>query len=212
MLTAISTTSAHVEAGSNIDPSVRFGAFVSIGVQPDGASVPLPDVVIGAHGLIRSHTVIYAGNRMGQNFQTGHGVLIRENNRIGDDVSIGSHSVVEHHIEIGNRVRIHSNAFVPEYSVLEDDVWVGPGAVLTNAKYPATPNAKKALVGPHLGRGCVIGAAAVLLPGVRIGRNAVVGAGAVVTKNVADGVVVYGQPAKPCPQATERFSCARRTS
>ena len=32
-----------------------------------------PVILIGAGALIRSHTVIYAGNRVGANFQTGHG-------------------------------------------------------------------------------------------------------------------------------------------
>ena len=41
-----------------------------------------------------------------------------------------------------------------------------------------------------------IGANATILAGVSIGENAVVAAGAVVTKDVQDGVVVGGVPAK----------------
>ncbi|MFC7479988.1 hypothetical protein ACFQX7_08040 [Luedemannella flava] len=52
---------------------------------------------------------------------------------LGDDVSIGSLSVVEHHVSIGDRVRVHSQCFIPEYSVLEDDAWLGPRVTLTNA-------------------------------------------------------------------------------
>ena len=36
---------------------------------------------IGSGALIRSHTIIYAGNVIGARFQTGHGVMIRELNR-----------------------------------------------------------------------------------------------------------------------------------
>ena len=78
-------------------------------------------LIIGPHGVIRSHTIIYAGTRIGARLQTGHSVLIRENTRIGDDCSIGSGSVVEFKVVMGNRVRLHSQCFVPEYSVLEDD-------------------------------------------------------------------------------------------
>jgi NDP-sugar pyrophosphorylase family protein len=69
---------------------------------------------IGTGASINSHTVIYAGNRIGRNFRAGHHVLIRELNEIGDDVSIGSGSNVEHHVRIGHGVRLHSNVFVPE--------------------------------------------------------------------------------------------------
>ena len=75
---------------------------------------------IGEGSVIRSHTVIYAGNVIGRNFQTGNKVNIRESNRIGNNVSVGTLSVIEHHVEIGDGVRIHTQAFIPEYSVLED--------------------------------------------------------------------------------------------
>jgi acetyltransferase-like isoleucine patch superfamily enzyme len=47
-----------------------------------------------------------------------------------------------------------------------------------------------------LGRGCVIGAGAVVLPELSIGSNSVVGAGSVVTKDVPDNCLVLGVPAK----------------
>lgn len=202
---------ARVEPFTQLHESVRCGEFVLIGVQPDPAGERLPPTFIGAGSNIRSHTVIYAGNTIGRNFQTGHGAMIRECNRIGDDVSVGSHSVVEHDVEIGNNVRLHSVVFVPEYTVIEDDVWIGPGVVVTNAKYPNTPGAKGTLQGPTLKRGCVIGAGAVLLPGINVGYGAMVGAGAVVTRDIADNEVVVGDPARPSKAAQERVNRARNT-
>src|SRR3982750_3101310 len=108
---------------------------------------------------------------IGANFQTGHGVMIRELNEIGDNVSVGTHSVIEHHVKIGNRVRIHSNAFIPEFSVIEDGAWIGPNVVFTNALYPLSPNAKDNLKGPHVMSDAKIGANSTLLPDVRVGRN-----------------------------------------
>lgn len=151
---------------------------------------------IGASARIRSHTVIYCGNEIGDHFQTGHGALVRECNRIGHHVSIGSHTIVEHHVTIGQHVRLHSNVFVPEYSTLEDGCWLGPHVVLTNAKYPQSPNCKHELVGAHIEAGAVIGANATLLPGVRIGAGAIIGAGAVVTKDVPPNAVMVGNPAR----------------
>lgn len=154
------------------------------------------DTVIGAGATVRSHTVIYAGNEIGDRFQTGHHVLLREANRIGDNVSVGSLSVVEHHVTIGHGVRIHSQCFVPEYTVLEDEAWLGPRVVVTNAPFPRCPDVASCLRGVHVGRAARIGANVTLLPGIRIGERALIGAGAVVTRDVAPGAVVVGTAAR----------------
>jgi acetyltransferase-like isoleucine patch superfamily enzyme len=190
---------SNVKLGEN----VQIGDFVIIGMPPRGKADGELPTVIGDNAVIRSHTVVYAGNVIGNGFQTGHGVLIREENKIGDNVSIGSHSVVEHHVKIGNGVRIHSQAFVPEFSVLEDGCWIGPNVVLTNARYPLSPEAKKTLKGPIIRSGAKIGANATILPGVIIGVNALVGAGAVVVEDVPDGKVVVGNPARVVKDVSE---------
>ena len=179
-----------------LSPDSQISEYVIIGVPPRGKEAGELETHIGANAVIRSHTVIYAGNRIGANFQTGHGVMIRELNEIGDNVSVGCHSVIEHHVRIGNKVRIHSNVFIPEYSVLEEGAWIGPNVVFTNALYPLSRNVKATLKGPHLLPGAKIGANATLRPGVVIGRNALVGAGAVVVHDVPDGKVVVGNPAR----------------
>jgi acetyltransferase-like isoleucine patch superfamily enzyme len=182
----------HVRA----DDSVTIGAYCILGEWPAEAESSPPELTVGQDAVIRSHTVIYAGNTIGSGFHTGHSVLVREYNTIGDDVSIGSHSVVEHHCTIGSRVRLHSNVFVPEYTVLEEDCWLGPGVILTNAKYPRSPNVKNALQGPLIGAHAKLGAGCVILPGVRIGKHALVGAGAIVSREVPDHGVVQGEPAR----------------
>jgi acetyltransferase-like isoleucine patch superfamily enzyme len=170
--------------------------FSLVGVAPRGAQEGELPTTIGERAVIRSHTVIYAGNVIGRNFQTGNKVNIRESNRIGDNVSIGTLSVVEHHVDIGNNVRIHTQVFIPEFSVLEDGCWIGPNVVLTNAKYPLSPGVKDSLAGPVVRRNAKIGANATLLPGVVIGEGALVGAGAVVVRDVPAGAVVVGNPAR----------------
>jgi len=119
--------------------------YCIIGVPPRDKRIGEIKTVLGNACLIRSHTVIYAGNRIGDNFQTGNKVNIRELNEIGNNVSIGTLSVIEHHVRIGDNVRIHSQVFIPEYSVIEDDAWIGPNTVLTNAKYPLSPKVKENL-------------------------------------------------------------------
>ena len=173
-----------------------IGDYCIIGLSPRGKKDGELKTTIGEKARIRSHTVIYAGNRIGTNFQTGNKVNIRESNRIGGNVSVGTLSVIEHHVEIADNVRIHTQAFIPEYSILEANCWIGPNVVLTNAKYPQSRRAKEFLRGPVIRRDAKIGANATILPGVVIGENALVGAGSVVVRDVPDGAVVAGNPAR----------------
>jgi acetyltransferase-like isoleucine patch superfamily enzyme len=140
--------------------------------------------------------VIYAGNTIGRNFQTGNKVNIRESNQIGDNVSVGTLSVIEHHVRIADNVRIHTQAFIPEFSVLEEGCWIGPNVVLTNAKYPLSPGAKESLAGVVIRTRAKIGANVTILPGVVVGADALIGAGSVVVKDVPAGAVVAGNPAR----------------
>ena len=197
------TAAYRICAGVTLGPNVTIEDYCVVGVPPKGHGEGELQTVIGPGSHLRSHTVIYAGNAIGRNFQTGNKVNIREENEIGDDVSVGTLSIVEHHVKIGNGVRIHSQVFVPEYSILEDGAWLGPHVVLTNAKYPLSPDVKMNLRGPTIRRGAIIGANATLLPGVVIGERALVGAGAVVVDDVPAGSVVVGNPARVIRQISE---------
>ncbi len=113
-----------IYAGVSIEGPAEIGMYALIGVPPCGKIEGELQTTIGPGAVIRSHTVVYAGNSIGRDFQTGHGATVREQNTIGDAVSIGTGSVVEHHVTIGDGVRIHSQAFIPEYSVLEELCWI----------------------------------------------------------------------------------------
>jgi acetyltransferase-like isoleucine patch superfamily enzyme len=189
-----------------------LGPFAIVGQPARGQKPGDISTEIATGASINSHSVIYAGNKIGRNFRAGHRVLIREENEIGDDVSIGSGSNVEHHVRIGRGVRLHSNVFVPEFSVLEEACWLGPNVVLTNAKYPASPTAKNELMGPHIGARAKIGANTTILPGIRIGADALVGAGSVVTVDVPAGAVVVGNPARIIKQVSQIPAYAKGSS
>jgi len=190
----------HLYANVSLPDDAEIDPFVVLGKPPRGKSPGELALIIGAGCVIRSHTVIYAGNVIGEGLQTGHHVTIREENRIGAHVSIGTSSIVEHHVTIGDGVRLHSRVFVPEYSILEDGCWLGPGVTVTNARYPISKGAKDRLEGAVIEAGAIIGAGAVLLPGIRIGARALIGAGAVVTKDVPPRAVVIGNPARVIKQ------------
>ena len=183
-------------------PGVKLGTnvivedFCIIGIPPRGKAEGELETIIGDNSIIRSHTVIYAGNIIGKNFQTGNKANLRESNSIGNNVSIGTLSVIEHHVEIEDDVRIHTQVFIPEFSILKKNSWIGPNVVFTNAQYPKSPNVKNELKGPTICENAIVGANSTLLPAILIGKDAVIGAGSVVTKDVEDYVVVAGNPAK----------------
>lgn len=104
--------------------------------------------------------------------------------------------MVEHHVRIGAGARLHGGCFVPEHSVIGEEAWLGPGVIVTNARYPNRPGAKASLEGVTVSPGAVVGAGAVLLPGITIGAGALVGAGAVVVRDVAEGERVVGNPGR----------------
>ena len=179
-----------------IEEGAEIGEFCIIGLPAKGKAPGEVETRIGKNAVIRSHSIIYAGNVIGDDFNTGHSALIREDNQIGHKVSIGSHTVIEHHLEIRDGVRIHSQAFVPEFTLLEEGCWIGPNVVFTNALHPLCKRVKECLKGATVGKGAKIGANTTVLPDLRIGEMALVGAGSVVAKDVEPNVVVAGVPAK----------------
>jgi acetyltransferase-like isoleucine patch superfamily enzyme len=190
------STTAIIRGNVKLGKNCVVEDFVVIGMPPKGARDGELQTVIGDNAVIRSHTVIYAGNIIGNDFRTGHHVMIRERNTIGNRVSIGTGTVLEHHVSLADEVRVHSQAFVPEYTIAEEGVWIGPRVTITNARYPLSPGVKDSLKGAHLKKRSKVGANSTLLPGVVLGEECLIGAGSVVTRNVPPGKVVAGNPAR----------------
>ncbi|HXY70933.1 MAG TPA: acyltransferase [Actinomycetota bacterium] len=161
------------------------------------ARVETAPLRLGSGARLRSGTVIYAGSVIGDGFQTGHNVVVREENRIGDDVSVWSNSIVDYGCVIGNRVKIHSNCYVAQFTELEDDVFLAPGVTIANDLFPGNPQSARAMAGPRICAGAQVGAGTVILPYLTIGAGAIVGAGSVVTRDVPPRMIAYGSPARP---------------
>ena len=123
---------------------------------------------------------------------------------IGDETSIGTFVEIQKGAKIGARCKIQSHTFICEGVTIEDEVFVGHNVNFLNDRWPAavTEDGQKKsesdwkLERTLVKRRAAIGTGAVILPGVVIGAGATVGAGAVVTKDVPDGVVVVGNPAR----------------
>ncbi|HEV2139684.1 MAG TPA: acyltransferase, partial [Candidatus Dormibacteraeota bacterium] len=126
----------------------------------------------------------------------------REDNQIGSDCSVGSNAVLEPGNRIGDGTRIHSQCFL-EHVTLGDRVFLGPGVVFTDDPHPVCPRYLECVLGATVGDDVSIGGNATILPGVKIGSGSLIGAGAVVTRDVASGAVVAGNPAKVIKQVKE---------
>lgn len=172
-----------------------MGDFCILGLSPRGKRPGELRLKIGKRAIIRPFSVIYAGSVIGDNFETGTLVSIREDNDIGNNVVVGTGSTLEFGNRIGDRVRIHSGCFL-EMAEIESDVFIGPHVILTDDLHPPCSKYKSCKGGVKIMKSAKIGAGAVILPGLTIGCNAVVGSGAVVTKDVPRNAVVVGNPAK----------------
>jgi acetyltransferase-like isoleucine patch superfamily enzyme len=168
---------------------------VIIGYRPERPIDNL-ELEIGRGARFRSGTVIYAGSSIGENLQTGHNVLLREQSRLGGNVSIWSNTIIDYGCIIGNNVKIHSNNYIPQYTEIEDEVFIAPGCTFANDIHPGCPNSKEVMKGPILRKGAIIGVGSTIIPKVTIGEYSLIGSGAVVTKDVLPYSVVVGNPAR----------------
>lgn len=133
-----------------------------------------------------------------------HLAQIRENSRLGRDCIVGRGAYVGPGVIIGDRVKLQNHALVYEPARLEDGVFIGPAAVLTNDQFPRSVDVAGNLKRPGdweasgvvVREGASLGARAVILPGCVVGRWAMIAAGAVVTRDVPDFALAVGVPAR----------------
>ena len=116
---------------------------------------------------------------------------------IGERCSLGQNVVVSGGVVVGNNVKIQNNVSIYTGTTVEDDVFLGPSAVLTNVSNPRSQVVRRAIYEKTLlRRGCTVGANATIVCGVTLGRYAFVSAGAVVTRDVPDYALMKGVPAR----------------
>lgn len=125
--------------------------------------------------------------------------------RIGSGTRVGPFVEIQRGAVVGANCKIQSHAFVCDGVEIGDEVFVSHGVLFVNDKVPRATTEEGALqteddwelLRTSVGRRASLGSGAVILGGVTIGEGALVGAGAVVTKDVAPGSTVVGNPARP---------------
>jgi len=137
--------------------------------------------------------------------QRDHAALLREMlAEVGEGAYIRPpfHCDYGYNISLGRGVFLNFNCVILDVVkvTIGDRTQIGPGVQILTADHPRDPAQRRA--GLEFGRPVTIGAdvwiggSAIVLPGVRIGDGAIVGAGAVVTRDVAAGATVVGNPAR----------------
>lgn len=116
--------------------------------------------------------------------------------QIGEDCNICSHVLIENDVIVGDRVTVKCGVQLWDGLRVEDDVFIGPNVTFTNDLHPRSKQYPDEFPQTVIRRGASIGANATILPGIEIGESAMIGAGSVVTKSVAAGHTVVGNPAK----------------
>lgn len=115
-------------------------------------------------------TLVHPSAIVCETVQLGQGTVVMPAAIINTDAAIGNHCIV------------NTAAIVEHDCILEDFVHLSPNATLAG--------------GVQVGEGAHIGTSATIIPGIKIGEWATIGAGAVVIKDVPNGAVVVGNPAK----------------
>jgi UDP-2-acetamido-3-amino-2,3-dideoxy-glucuronate N-acetyltransferase len=123
-------------------------------------------------------------------------VVVLPGARIGRDCNLCAHCLVEDQVEIGDRTVVKSGVQLWNGVRLGADVFVGPNVTFSNDHFPRAKAPPAQWAQTLVEDGASIGANATLLPGVRIGKRAMIGAGSVVTRDVPEGEVWFGNPAR----------------
>lgn len=112
-----------------------------------------------------------------------YGLKIGKHNNIGAFCDLAG--------RIGNNCKIQTHVSLPPLTVVEDDVFLGPGVRVAN-----DPNMNGNLKGTLIKTGAKVGMGALIMAGVTIGKYSVIGMGSVVLQDVPDGETWVGNPAR----------------
>jgi len=190
-----------VHDGTAIGDGCTIEDHAVLGKRPrlapgSSASGEVADLRLGRDVTVCAGAVVFAGAAVEERSILGDQSYVRERSRIGPSTVIGRGSVVDNDVRIGARVRVQSCVYLTAFTVVEDDVFVGPGATTTNDDTMLRHGPEMRLRGAILRRACRVGGGTVLTPGVEVGEEAFIAAGAVVTRDVPARAVVMGVPAR----------------
>lgn len=108
--------------------------------------------------------------------------VISPDAKIGKGVLIECGCLITPNPTIGDNVVVNTGSQVNHDNIVEDNVYIASGVVLSG--------------GVTIRENTLLDDGVIVTLGRSVGKNCIIGAGAVVTKNIPDGVIAYGAPAK----------------
>ena len=163
------------------------------------------NIIYGKNFILRGKINLYGEGKIviGDNVTLNSNIVF---NPIGGISGISFHAAEGSVISIGNNVGISNSAFVAKGPgiEIEDDVMIGGSCKIYDTDFHSLTYAERIQYpdpGIKMGKvvikqGAFIGAHSIILKGVTIGKYSIVGAGSVVTKDIPDGEIWAGNPAK----------------
>jgi UDP-3-O-[3-hydroxymyristoyl] glucosamine N-acyltransferase len=182
--------------GCEVQDGVVLGKPPKLARHSSAAGEPVDSLTIEDGAVICCGAIVFAGARIAEGAIVGDQAYVRERAVIGAGSVIGRGTAVDNDVDIGARVRVQTDVYLTAFSVVEDDVFVGPGVLTTNDSTMARHGDDYRIEGARLRRACRVGGAVVITPGIEVGEEAFVAAGAVVTRDVPARGVAMGVPAR----------------
>ena len=173
--------------------------FKILGPEPPsfGGSQEGRNEVRGGGFYVHPSSIIDDDCQIGEGTKIWHFSHVMSGAVIGNNCNLGQNVVVSPKVILGNNVRVQNNVSIYEGVICEDDVFLGPSAVLTNVINPRSAVSRKNEYKTTLiKKGASIGANATIVCGHTIGEYAFIGAGAVVTKDVPAYALIVGNPGR----------------
>jgi UDP-2-acetamido-3-amino-2,3-dideoxy-glucuronate N-acetyltransferase len=159
------------------------------GILPIGSF--LGEIKIGYGVVIEEASVFYGNNFI------GHNVVVRPRCIIGKYSELRVNSWLAEGVTIGEHSVIYNYANIAMGTLIGNYVYFGVHSITTNANDIVLHRGRPFIPNPvRIKDGARIATSVTILPGVVIGENSLVGAGSVVTKDIPDGEIWYGNPAK----------------
>ena len=198
-----------VHDGTVLGDGCAIGDHAVLGKRPvlaphSSAHGDVGALQLGAGAAVGTGAVVFAGTSVGAGAILGDQSFVRERSSIGERSVVGRASAVDNDVVIGARVRVQTSVYLTAFTLVEDDVFVGPGVVTTNDNTMSRHGPESPMRGATLRRACRVGGGAVIAPGVEVGAEAFVAAGAVVTRDVPERAVVMGVPARVVREVPEQ--------
>ena len=183
-------------AGCRLQDHAVIGKPVALGPRSTASRDAPPPARIGAGATVAAGAIVNAGADIGERAVVGDQAHVRERTRVGAGTVVGRGSQIDNDVVVGAGCRIQTDCYVTAFSVIEDDVFLGPGVFTYNDNTMGRHEPDYAIVGPTIRRAARVGGGARILPGIEIGEEAFVATGSVVTRDVPARALVMGVPAR----------------